>query len=849
MASPTPCGLSFDRTLEIIKNNVLSGGYNGRDEVMKGLMQDGFSYAEARQVSDQYFQIYRRVSNDAKNNKPTLILTPKEKLSKRLNNIAVDYLNGNLQGFPMNDSDVKELESIYEKSSKADTPTLKEKYNEEAAVFVQKFLPGYSNELFKSSVYARPLLSAVFFIKSITSNLHSQVERSITNSIWDGKRIDMTWLSKFSELANQSFLNVLKGGVPATSLYQSESNVGTAKGRLEEFSLKGTEAESTKIKAGYFNTMKFLTKWSNRFNSAPDTRGIFSNAERHFYQLLKEKYVGDGLSGKDAQQKALEAMELDDKAEATRMAKDKFAEIGLAAIGDNGKPTTEFKVAVSEYQRRSRNEDMWGKALQLSKNDFWKRNMTVASELGFGDYGLFGLKAQALSGLRDKLEAHKKSKALSAFNLYAFGFLNGASNFAEDALERVPLYAAVKLSFLQSKKSNITDTELQKDISRRQRDIIVKNFTTAMFFITAKLAEKMICPDYEGKQGTSEISEGRTQIGPCGIPVIVPPQMLATYKMYSLLLEAFSNDEEFMDTALGVLPVLIQANGVGLGGAIDKLGANMTNAAIATKQGNTIRANEQTNKAVQQVTKMGADVANSFLPLPSRLTSEAGTLVQRFLGINQQLPKLPFAIDESGNKQGVLKTLSKVTIASIGNVTGISEIIIAANGAGKPYAVDWQGRKVVQFRGSDIVGSGIQYTAADDILATAGVKAPYVDRLSKIEVSDEKTKVIGFGGVKKTKETNKVRYLTDNEFFNVSVALGDFNKQYFEKNNEDIVNLVKSSKNTAITEFERLFRSSKKQALKAIEKGISNPDDILKFIERTWDNKKSKITETELNLQ
>ena len=848
MAAPTPCGLSFNRTLEIIKENVLNGNYNGRSEVMAGLLRDGFTYAEARQVTDQYFKIYSRVSNQQKNLKPNIILSPKEKLSKRLNNIAVDYLNGNIQGFPMTDADTKALEAIYEKHAKADTPTLKEKYNEEASVFVQKFLPNYSNELFKSSVYARPLLSAVFFIKSLTSNLHAQIERSITDSIWDGKRADFTWLKKFGELANQSFVNVLKGGVPATSLYQSEANVGTNKGRLEEFSIKDTEASSNPLKSKYYAAMKFMTKWSNRLNAAPDTRGIFSNAERHFYQLLKEKYRGLGMSNNEAQQEALKAMELDDKATATKMAELKFKELGLPIKSGNGKNTTEFNVAVAEYQRRHRNEDVWGRALMLSKNDFWKRNMTVASELGFGDYGLFGLKAQALSGLRDKLEKHKKTKALSAFNLYAFGFLNGAANFAEDALERVPLYGAIKLAFLQARKGNVTDSGLQDDISRRQRDIIVKNITTAMFFIVAKMIEKQFCPDYAGKQGTGEISEGRTQIGVCGIPLLVPPQMMATYKMYKIIDEATDNDEDFLATALNVLPVLVQSNQVGLGGGLDKLGTNSANWAVAKAQGNQVRADEEKDKLVKQVIRMGADVGNSFLPIPSRVLNEAATVTQRVRGINQKQQDLPFAIDEFGDKKGMLNTLGKVTISSIGNVTGISEIIIAATGAKKEYAVDWQGRKVVQFRGSDITGSGIQYTKADDILATAGVKAPYVNRLEKVSDGKEKEKVKGFSGKTINKETKKVRYLTDEEYFNVSVALGQFNKEYFEKNGENIVKLVEGDKTTARKEFKRVFGNTKKRAIEAVGEGKDTVEEILNYVKKNWESKTvRKISSTEIN--
>jgi len=850
MATINPCGLSYSRTLEIIKDNVLKGNYNGRTELMQGLQRDGFTYSEAKQVTDQYFQIYRRLSSNSKNTKPTLILSPKEKLSKRLNNIAVDYLNGNIGGFQMNAADTKHLEGLYEKVAKADTPTLKEKYNEQASVFVQKFLPKYSNELFKSSVYARPLLSAVFFIKSLTSNLYAQVERSITDTVYDGKKMDFKWLKEFGELANKSFVNVMKGGVPATSLYQSEANVGTNKGRLEEFSIKDTEASSNKFKAGYFGLMKFYTKWSNRFNAAPDTRGIFSNAERHFYQLSKEKYRALGKTDAEATQMALEAMELDDRHTATQMAETKFKEIGEPIYKKNGKTrTSEFDVAVAEYQRIHRNEDIWGKALLLAKNDFWKRNMTVASELGFGDYGIFGLKAQALAGLRDKLEKHSNNKATSAFNLYAFGFLNGASNFAEDALERVPLYAVVKWGFLQAKKGNVTDEMLQRDIARRQKDIIVKNFTTVMFFVAARLAENVICPDEASKGSSGNVSSGRTQVGPCGIPVLVPPQMLAVYKMYEIIENAATNDEEFFETAMNIMPILAQSNEIGLGGAIDKFGTGVVKWGSATAAGNKVLAEEEKSKLTKNIVRAGADYANSFLPLPSRLLNETGTVIQRAKGETQRQQDLPFMIDEMGNKLGPFRALGKVTVAALGNVTGISEISIAALGSDKKYAMDWQGRKIVQFRGSDITGSGIQYNAADDILATANIRTPYVYRLQKVTASEDKKKVRS-GNINIDIIDKRVRYLTDDEYFNVSEALGEFNKKYFEKNETKLIRGIESNPDIQRKIILSVFKKTKGVALEAIEEGKKTSKDILNYINANWQGKRKstqRMTNTKLN--
>ena len=454
------------------------------------------------------------------------------------------------------------------------------------------------------------------------------------------------------------------------------------------------------------------------------------------------------------------------------------------------------------------------------------------------------MKAQSLSGLRYKLEHHNKNRVTSAFNLYAFGFLNGAANFAEDAVERIPLYAAVKWGFLQSRKGKVTDDMLKNDIARRQRDIISKNLLTFSFFVAARMAEHLFCPSQENKVSTEDISSSRTQIGVCGIPVVIPPQLMVAYKFYKIIEQAARNDEEFFDTVMNVAPVLSQANQIGLGGAVDKVATGAADYATAKAQGNEVKAQEAFDKTSSAVVKAGTEFANNFLPIPSRLLNEAGTVAQKIEGKTQKQQELPFAIDEMGKPLGFVKTLGKVTVASLGNVTGISEVMIAAFGANKTYAVDWQGRKVVQLRGSDIVGNGIQYTAPDDIIATAGVKAPYINRLEKILVDSDKKDVQGFLATTNVK-SNEIRYLTDEEYFNVSVSLGNFNKQYFTENYDAIVSSIKENKSVAAKQIKTVFAATKEKALEALEKGNKTQEEILNYINDHWkSSRKQQMTET-----
>jgi hypothetical protein len=311
--------------------------------------------------------------------------------------------------------------------------------------------------------------------------------------------------------------------------------------------------------------------------------------------------------------------------------------------------------------------------------------------------------------------------------------------------------------------------------------------------------------------------------------------------------EGMKKDEDWSNLALKTLPVLTQENNLGLSGAIDKFGNSITNIGVASAQGNDVRLAEEKDKLVKNVVRMGADYANSFIPLPSRIISEVGVIGQKAQGLTQKQMDLPFAIDEVGNKKGAFETLSKVSLAALGNVTGINEISLAALGSKKNYAVDWQGRKIVQFRGSDITGSGVQYLKADDILATAGVPAPYLNRLEKIKVDENKSKTLTFDGKKINKTEKQIRYLTDEEYFNASVALGDFNREYFADNENEMIKLVKEDKGTSQKIFKSLFISTKKSAIEAVSKGKKTSSEIKSYIERKVGKRKSfKISDTDL---
>ncbi len=112
----------------------------------------------------------------------------------------------------------------------------------------------------------------------------------------------------------------------------------------------------------------------------------------------------------------------------------------------------------------------------------------------------------------------------------------------------------------------------------------------------------------------------------------------------------------------------------------------------------------------------------------------------------------------------------------------------------------------------------------------------------------KKETVIGFSGERIAKTTKTVRYLTDEEYFNVSVALGNFNKEYFEKNEAKMVALVKADKALARKEFKRVFTAVKKRAIEAVAEGKDTDAEILSYVKRTWEGKgKRRTTVTEIS--
>jgi hypothetical protein len=357
--------------------------------------------------------------------------------------------------------------------------------------------------------------------------------------------------------------------------------------------------------------------------------------------------------------------------------------------------------------------------------------------------------------------------------------------------------------------------------------------------MSAKYAEKIICPTKSDNVGVQDLSEGRTQIGVCGIPVIVPPQMMVMFKAYRLIDQAAQTDEEFFGTVSNLLPVLWQKNEMGLSGSMNKVIEHSGSYLINKGRGNKIGAQEDLAKVSKDVIDAGTSYANSFIPLPSRMMNEAAMLAQRSQGITQKQQKLPFLTDQIGKPLGLWQSIGGISIHSLGNVTGVGEIISAAVASKKPYAMDWQGRKVVQFRGSDIVGNGIQYNEYDDILREAGVSTPYVNRLQKVEFDSNTEKGKTYYG-RKLKETDKdIRYLTDEEYFNVSDALGRFRRDHFKEYSDELVAKVKKDKESARKDINGVFDASKGKAIEAVENGITDADGIYKYVTKNWRTKKA----------
>ena len=162
-------------------------------------------------------------------------------------------------------------------------------------------------------------------------------------------------------------------------------------------------------------------------------------------------------------------------------------------------------------------------------------------------------------------------------------------------------------------------------------------------------------------------------------------------------------------------------------------------------------------------------------------------------------------------------------------------------GSKKPFAVDWLGRHTAQFRGSDIIGNGIQYEAPDDILMQVGLLPPYIARTQKLDVGASEVEVGYMDETVKMKQ-KRIRYMTDEEYANVSIALGDFHRNYFERNEKRLINEIKRNKGLTRKSLESVFRKSKDRAIKAVQSGIKEPKSIIQYINDNWDSGRGRET-------
>lgn len=88
--------------------------------------------------------------------------------------------------------------------------------------------------------------------------------------------------------------------------------------------------------------------------------------------------------------------------------------------------------------------------------------------------------------------------------------------------------------------------------------------------------------------------------------------------------------------------------------------------------------------------------------------------------------------------------------------------------------------------------------------------------------------------------------MTDEEFFNVSEALGKFNADYFDNNHKKIRDVLETNKPVASKDIQTLFKRSHTAAIKAIEEGKKTSDEIFNYIQHNWKSDRArKLTNTE----
>ena len=564
MALPSnPCGISVTDTLNSIRGAfeysiTNKSPQSSKNDVVAALISDmGFSLKEANDIANLYYAEYEQ---NLKKNPPKEL----SNMDKLLKKNAEDFLMFESNSPLLSDAEIDNIRNEYERANNFRKAGAFTKASEIESGVATTLLSKMRNEakakIFESFLYTKPLISVRFFTSSFTSNFMENIIRAATSAFGTKGGIN---LSAFKNIfgSRYGFLkgrDVLGGGMTAMDTVSTENNNNIQSARPETLRLGGLS-----------NLYASISAFAKKGIDLPDTLGIVSGTDLHYRTLITNKKYDElrkqGLSKSDAKKQANAAADLEMKllsdADARLVADQIFKDDGKV-VDDKLRNSTEYKIAVEEIKRSKRDEETTQRAFLKSSEDYFKSKMTQSSELGAAYNGIFGLFARGMNAIKSELVKSaegssekgniKTSRIKTALGLQVFGFLNGASAFAEKSIESIPIYGIPKILALQLGSQNVSDN-LKSEIGQKQRDIVARmGVGIALYGLMRgiKAIAEENCGNKDLKVPENKIY-GKYRMTICGkqvMPFVIPAQFEALFGFYNWLFDTSLSEKK--DNAL-----------------------------------------------------------------------------------------------------------------------------------------------------------------------------------------------------------------------------------------------------------------------------------------------------------
>lgn len=775
---------------------------------------------------------------------------------------------------PFSEADFQKMRDIAEKIKEAKVGTGEyAKLEEQFYLVIALKDPKYLTNLYNGLRATKVLSSILFTVKTLVSNIHKVWWRGVNEFLWSVKQgnpdyhiLRMTFNSlqrlftgeKMDNYALDVAKHVVQGGPPVSNIYDQEfakksNNINI---RLEEFARPGENVINKAARA--------VTRMGARVQNTVDSWGQIHNQELVQRTALRQLVTQELRSEKPETTNDEILAETDkrwalvEESVAADKAREEFTRLGEVVPEDSSR----FRNRVNEIRRENRPQETLDYAREIARYDFWKATDRRA---GRASAGLGGIMEEFLSMARDaprKLFPTAGSLALydaGAFQIY--GFIGGTTRFFEDGFEAFLPYGLVKAGILQKAKGQMTDEAMQKEISKKQFEIMTKNLYSVLFsaavlgtYNLMKALAGAPPPEDDDKKewgvfgdgGIYSLSNVQTYRGIAKngfmvkghkIPFesFVPEQMGSWIKLYANVEDYARSDQEKLSLQQFLLTgwetTAKSPLGTGTFDALFKIAASGKNSPKAEKLEEFL------------YNKIGNFTAG-FIPVPQRLIGETWQLFDQ-----RQMAKIEptIPIDDNTPNEFYHKSILNAAgraVFSTTQVLGINNILGSAGVLNRP-AVDYRGREVnaaMQYTSfgafpNMLNGDALKYDEMDNLLATSHAKVAYIPRYSqaqKMFVNKDDPRYNTYDpntGKKVDLYQGMQRDMTDAEYHDFQYSMGKIVNNMLTARRDEMFGLKPEE---VPIYWNAIQSAAQKYAKMGVERGLS-PDEIISGFEQGKD--------------